>query len=176
MSFTQQRLPSGQPAIKLRLVESCSHGWPSGTYSHLHTESMEISQSDYWVSHLELLQPKLFSVFLRTALKQVLVGSNFFLPFRSVGSRSAPRNFQECQNQINLPTSVPLKFDLWALVEGGLTSHFGLWWHCQQWDLLQVCIFKKKSRLISWTHNSCNVPAKGPTIWAKAIFQDFFFH
>lgn len=93
------------------------------------------------------------------------------LPFRSVGSRSAPRNFQECQNQINFPTSVPLKFDLWALVEGGLISHFGLWWHCQQWDLLQVCIFKK-SRLISWTHHSCNVP--GPTICAKAIFQGFF--
>lgn len=57
VSFTQQRLPSGQPAIKLRLVESCSHGWPSGTYSHLHTESVEISQSDYWVSHLEPLRP-----------------------------------------------------------------------------------------------------------------------
>lgn len=95
------------------------------------------------------------------------------LPFRSVGRRCAPRNLQESQNQTNFPTSVPLKFDLWALVEG-LISHFGLWWRCQQWDLLQVCVFKK-SRLISWTHHSCNVPAKGRTICAKAIFQVFFF-
>lgn len=57
VSFTEQRLPSGQPAIKLRLVESCSHGWPSGTFSHLHTGSLEISQSDHWVSHLELFPP-----------------------------------------------------------------------------------------------------------------------
>lgn len=52
------------------------------------------------------------------------------LPFRSVGRRCAPRNLQESQNQTNFPTSVPLKFDLWALVEG-LISHFGLWWRCQ---------------------------------------------
>lgn len=165
MSFTEERLPSGQPAIKVRLVESCSHGWPSGTYSHLHTESVEISQSDHWVSHPELLHPHCSVCSYEQLWNESKLLQTFAIP--ECWKPLCPEEPSEMSESDKLS-------HLWALVEGGLSSPFALWWRCQQWDLLQVCIFKK-SCLISWTHHSCNVPAKGPTICAKAIFQGFFF-
>ncbi len=49
VSCTEERLPSGHSAIKPRLVEGCSDGWLSTTFSHLPNASLELSHSDLWV-------------------------------------------------------------------------------------------------------------------------------
>ncbi len=43
VSCTEERLPSGHSAIKPRLVEGCSDGWLSTTFSHLPNASLELS-------------------------------------------------------------------------------------------------------------------------------------
>ncbi len=60
VSCTEERLPSGHSAIKPRLVEGCSDGWLSTTFSHLPNASLELSHSDLWVLLLPL-SPRLFS-------------------------------------------------------------------------------------------------------------------
>ncbi len=49
VSCTEERIPSGHSAIKPRLVEGCSDGWLSTTFSHLPNASLELSHSDLWV-------------------------------------------------------------------------------------------------------------------------------
>ncbi len=49
VSCTEERLPLGHSAIKPRLVEGCSDGWLSTTFSHLPNASLELSHSDLWV-------------------------------------------------------------------------------------------------------------------------------
>ncbi len=49
VSCTEERLPSGQLCHKARLVEGCSDGWLSTTFSHLPNASLELSHSDLWV-------------------------------------------------------------------------------------------------------------------------------
>lgn len=134
MSFTEQGLPSGQPAIKLRLVESCSHGWPSGTFFHLHTDQPKWSLGFYPGN----FPPKLFSLFLQPALSQSVPN---LCHFRVLEAALLQGTFRNSKSEKNLDTSVPNKFCLWALEEDVLTSRFGFWWYCQQWDLTQVCVF-----------------------------------
>ena len=58
VTFTEERLPSGHSAIKPRSVECCSDDCPSGSFSHLHTGSLELSQSDHRVlGHLSYQGP-----------------------------------------------------------------------------------------------------------------------
>ncbi len=49
VSCTEERLLSGHYAIKPWLVEGCSDGWLSTTFSHLPNASLELSHSDLWV-------------------------------------------------------------------------------------------------------------------------------
>ncbi len=49
VSCTEERLPLGHSAIKPRLVEGCSDGWLSTTFSRLPNASLELSHSDLWV-------------------------------------------------------------------------------------------------------------------------------
>lgn len=46
---TEERLQSGHFAIKPRSAECCSDGCPSRSFSHLHTGSLALSQSNHWV-------------------------------------------------------------------------------------------------------------------------------
>ncbi len=81
VSCTEERLPSGHSAIKLRLVEGCSDGWLSTTFSHLPNASLELSHSDLWVllylSH-QGSSPPIAQLAGRPALGRVLVVPNVF--------------------------------------------------------------------------------------------------
>ena len=58
--ITEERLPSDHSALKPRSVECCCDGCPSGSFSHLHTGSLELSQSDHsgtWSPRLPRPQP-----------------------------------------------------------------------------------------------------------------------
>ena len=80
MSFTEERLLSGHSAINPRLVECCNDGCLSGSFSHLHTGSLELIQSDHWVlGHLSYQRP--FSPDCSVwpgGSRRVLVVPNFF--------------------------------------------------------------------------------------------------
>lgn len=70
--------------MKPRSVECSTEGCPSGSFSLLHTGSLEISQGDHQVfDHLFFVSkdflPHLFSLAGRPALGLVLVVPNFFL-------------------------------------------------------------------------------------------------
>ncbi len=81
VSCTEERLPSGHSAIKPRLVEGCSDGWLSTTFSHLPNASLELSHSDLWVllylSH-QGSSPPIAQFGRRSALGRVLVVPNVF--------------------------------------------------------------------------------------------------
>ncbi len=81
VSCTEERLPSGHSAIKPRLVEGCSDGWLSTTFSHLPNASLELSHSDLWVllylSH-QGSSPPIAQLAGRPALGRVLVVPNVF--------------------------------------------------------------------------------------------------
>ncbi len=81
VSCTEERLPSCHSAIKPRLVEGCSDGWLSSTFSHLPKASLELSHSDLWVllylSHQGSSPPKA-QFGRRPALGRVLVVPNVF--------------------------------------------------------------------------------------------------
>ena len=47
VSFTEERLPLGHSARKPRSVECCSDSCPSGSFSHLHLGSLNLSRSDH---------------------------------------------------------------------------------------------------------------------------------
>ena len=58
VSFTEERLPPVNTAIKPRSMECCRDGYPSGSFSYLHTGSLELSQSDHRVlGHLSYQAP-----------------------------------------------------------------------------------------------------------------------
>jgi hypothetical protein len=70
-------LPSRHSTIKAWLVECCRDGCPSGRFSHHHTGTLELWQSEHWVRGLFPDQgpsPQLLSL----ALGRVLVVPNYF--------------------------------------------------------------------------------------------------
>ncbi len=87
VSCTEERLPSGHSAIKPRLVEGCSDGWLSTTFSHLPNASLELSHSDLWVllylSHQGSSPP--IAQFGRTASSRKGSGHPKRLPFKDYG-------------------------------------------------------------------------------------------
>lgn len=97
--FANSKFPSGHSDIKLRLVECCSDGCPSASFSHLHTWSLELNQwmsgswshlTD-WLDNLLFEQFCLFPNFFHVRIMQatVLLGSRkCFVAF----SRSVPRH------------------------------------------------------------------------------------
>ncbi len=96
MSCTEERPPSGHSAIKPRLVEGCSDGWLSTTFSHLPNASLELSHSDLWVllylSHQGSSPP--IAQFGRTASSRKGSGRPKRLPFKDCGGHCALRNLK----------------------------------------------------------------------------------
>ena len=109
MSFTEERLPSGHSAIKPRLVECCSDGCPSGSFSHLHTGSLELSQSDHQVlGHLSYQgpSPPIAQFAGWPALGRVLVVPNFF-HLRIMEATVLLGTFNAAEFFVAFPRSVP---------------------------------------------------------------------
>ncbi len=110
VSCTEERLPSGHSAIKPRLVEGCSDGWLSTTFSHLPNASLELSHSDLWVllylSHQGSSPP--IAQFGRTASSRKGSGRPKRLPFKDYGGHCALRNLK-CSRIffVTLARSVP---------------------------------------------------------------------
>ncbi len=128
VSCTEERLPSGHSAIKPRLVEGCSDGWLSTTFSHLPNASLELSHSDLWVllylSHQGSSPP--IAQFGRTASSRKGSGRPKRLPFKDYGGHCALRNLK-CSRIFfcNLGQICALpQFCLWALQAVPLTSWF----------------------------------------------------
>ncbi len=96
VSCTEERLPSGHSAIKPRVVEGCSDGWLSTTFSHLPNASLELSHSDLWVllylSHQGSSPP--IAQFGQTASSRKGSGHPKPLPFKDCGGHCALRNLK----------------------------------------------------------------------------------
>ncbi len=110
VSCTEERLPSGHSAIKPRLVEGCSDGWLSTTFSHLPNASLELSHSDLWVllylSHQGSSPP--IAQFGRTASSRKGSGRPKRLPFKDYGGHCALRNLKGSRHFfVTLARSVP---------------------------------------------------------------------
>ncbi len=119
---------SGHSAIKPRLVEGCSDGWLSTTFSHLPNASLERSHSDLWVllylSHQGSSPP--IAQFGRTVSSTKGSGRPKRLPFKDYGGHCALRNLK-CSRIffVNLGQICALpQFCLWALQAVPLTSWF----------------------------------------------------
>ncbi len=132
VSCTEERLPSGHSAIKPRLVEGCSDGWLSTTFSHLPNASLELSHSDLWVllylSHQGSSPP--IAQFGRTASSRKGSGRPKRLPFKDYGGHCL-RNLKCSRNFCNLGQICALpQFCLWALQAVPLTSWFSFALRC----------------------------------------------
>ncbi len=81
VSCTEERLSSGHSAIKPRLVEGCSDGWLSTTFSHLPNASLELSHSDlgfFFTSLTKAPSPPIAQFGRTPALGRVRVVPNVF--------------------------------------------------------------------------------------------------
>ncbi len=133
VSCTEERLPSGHSAIKPRLVEGCSDGWLSTTFSHLPNASLELSHSDLWVplylSHQGSSPP--IAQFGRTASSRKGSGRPKRLPFKDYGGHCALRNLK-CSRIffVTLARSVPCHNSVSELFRQFLWPHDShLLWH-----------------------------------------------
>ncbi len=133
VSCTEERLPSGHSAIKPRLVEGCSDGWPSTTFSHLPNASLELSHSDHWVllylSHQGSSPP--IAQFGRTASSRKGSGRPKRLPFKDYGGHCALRNLKCSRNFcVTLARSVPCHNSVSELFRQFLWPHDShMLWH-----------------------------------------------
>ncbi len=133
VSCTEERLPSGHSAIKPRLVEGCSDGWLSTTFSHLPNASLELSHSDLWVllylSHQGSSPP--IAQFGRTASSRKGSGRPKRLPFKDYGGHCALRNLKCSRNFfVTLARSVPCHNSVSELFRQFLWPHDShLLWH-----------------------------------------------
>ncbi len=133
VSCTEERLPSGHSAIKPRLVEGCSVGWLSTTFSHLPNASLELSHSDLWVllylSHQGSSPP--IAQFGRTASSRKGSGRPKRLPFKDYGCHCALRNLKCSRNFfVTLARSVPCHNSVSELFRQFLWPHDShLLWH-----------------------------------------------
>ncbi len=133
VSCTEERLPSGHSAIKPRLVEGCSDGWLSTTFSHLPNASLELSHSDLWVllylSHQGSSPP--IAQFGRTASSRKGSDRPKRLPFKDYGGNCALRNLKCSRNCfVTLARSVPCHNSVSELFRQFLWPHDSyLLWH-----------------------------------------------
>ncbi len=120
-------------AIKPRLVEGCSDGWLSTTFSHLPNASLELSHSDLWVllylSHQGSSPP--IAQFGRTASSRKGSGRPKRLPFKDYGGHCALRNLKCSRNVfVTLARSVPCHNSVSELFRQFLWPHDShLLWH-----------------------------------------------
>ncbi len=133
VSCTEERLLSGHSAIKPRLVEGCSDGWLSTTFSHLPNASLELSHSDLWVllylSHQGSSPP--IAQFGRMASSRKGSGRPKRLPFKDYGGHCALRNLK-CSRIffVTLARSVPCHNSVSELFRQFLWPHDShLLWH-----------------------------------------------
>ncbi len=133
----------GHSAIKPRLVEGCSDGWLSTTFSHLPNASLELSHSDLWVllylSHQGSSPP--IAQFGRTASSRKGSGRPKRLPFKDYGGHCALRNLK-CSRFffVTLARSVPCHNSVSELFRQFLWPHdYHLLWHAL-WALLTLLI------------------------------------
>ncbi len=124
---------SGHSAIKPRLVEGCSDGWLSTTFSHLPNASLELSHSDLWVllylSHQGSSPP--IAQFGWTASSRKGSGRPKRLPFKDYGGHCALRNLK-CSRIffVTLARSVPCHNSVSELFRQFLWPHDShLLWH-----------------------------------------------
>ncbi len=133
VSCNEERLPSGHSAIKPRLVEGCSDGWLSTTFSHLPNASLELSHSDLWVllylSHQGSSPP--IAQFGRTASSRKGSGHPKRLPFKDYGGHCAlRRTLSAAEFFCNLgQICALLQFCLWALSQFLWPHDSHLLWH-----------------------------------------------
>ncbi len=133
VSCTEERLPSGHSAIKPRLVEGCSDGWLSTTFSHLPNASLELRHSDLWVllylSHQGSSPP--IAQFGRMASSRKGSGHPKRLPFKDYGGHCALRNLKCSRNFfVTLARSVPCHNSVSELFRQFLWPHDShLLWH-----------------------------------------------
>ncbi len=133
VSCTEERLPLGHSAIKPRLVEGCSDGWLSTTFSHLPNASLELSHSDLWVllylSHQGSSPP--MAQFGQTASSGKGSGHPKRLPFKDYGGHCALRNLK-CSRMffVTLARCVPCHNSVSELFRQFLWPHDShLLWH-----------------------------------------------
>ena len=89
-------MKSGHSAINPKLVECCSDGCPSGSFSHLHTGSLKLCQSDHQVlGHLPYQSP--IAQFGQVASSRKSPGCPKLFPFKNYGGQCALGNPQ-CRN------------------------------------------------------------------------------
>ncbi len=119
--------------IKPRLVEGCSDGWLSTTFSHLSNASLELSHSDLWVllylSHQGSSPP--IAQFGQTASSRKDSGRSKRLPFKDYGGHCALRNLK-CSRIVfvTLARSVPYHNSVSELFRQFLWPHDShLLWH-----------------------------------------------
>lgn len=141
VSFTEERLPSGHSAIKPMSVECYSDGWPSGSYSHLHTGSLELSQSDHQVlGHLSYQGPSTpIAQLCWVASSRRSPGYFKLLPFKNYGATVLLGTFNAADFVCSLPQIyASTQSCLWALQAVPSTSWLGFssHMHCQLWDLI----------------------------------------
>ena len=108
VSFTEEKHPSGHSAIKPRLMECCSGGRPSGSLSHLHRGSLELSQRIIGIPSLT------------KALLPRSPGCSTLLPLKNYGGRWSLGNLQS--SRILMWPSTQSR--LWALQAVPWTSWF----------------------------------------------------
>ncbi len=176
VSCTEERLPSGHSAIKPRLVEGCSDGWLSTTFSHLPNASLELSHSDLWVllylSHQGSSSP--IAQFGRTASSRKGSGHPKRLPFKDYGGHCALRNLKCSRNVfVTLARSVPCHNSVSELFRQFLWPHDShLLWHAL-WAVrsyIDRCVaFLIKSNQYNQTQldsNECVEPSQG---WSEEM-------
>ncbi len=124
---------SGHSAIKPRLMEGCSDGWLSTTFSLLTNASLELSHSDLWVllylSHQG--SSPLIAQFGRTASSRKGSGRPKRLPFKDYGGHCALGNLKCSRNVfVTLARSVPCHNSVSELFRQFLWPHDShLLWH-----------------------------------------------
>ena len=127
MSFTEGRLLSGHCGIKPRSVECLSDVCPCGSFSHLHTGSLELSQSDYrYLGHLSYQgpSPPIAQFGRLEASSRKSAGCSKLLLFWNSGGHSALGNLQCSRiSFVAFPRSVPRHNPVFELCRQFLRPH-----------------------------------------------------
>ena len=115
VSFMKKGLLPGHSAIKPRTVECCSDGCPSGSFSHLHTGSLELNLSDHRVlGHLSYQGPSPLIAQFGWVPSSRSAGCSKLLTFKNYGGHCALGNLQ-CSRNIYIFSILNLLKFLFAL-------------------------------------------------------------
>ncbi len=176
MCLALRRGFSAISAIKPRLVEGCSDGWLSTTFSHLPNASLELSHSDLWVllylSHQG--SSPLIAQFGWTASSRKGSGHPKRLPFKDYGGHCALRNLKCSRNVfVTLARSVPCHNSVSELFRQFLWPHDShLLWHAL-WAVrsyIDRCVaFLNKSNQYNQTQLDSNEGVEPSQGWSEKM-------